>query len=109
VGTRTEANPDEKLQLISDALAGKDIELQPKFYVPYDQAQARVIKNAKPLAELRKKNPPQALALLDAQLAELKRDEASLRWLPVIARGDWVVLLDAQTAQAVAYLPLNGF
>jgi hypothetical protein len=109
VGTRPVVNQEEKLQLVSDAMAGKDVELQPKFYVPYEQVLPRALQAARPLAELRKKNAADALVLLEARLKQLKREEATMKWLPVIARGDWVVLMDSATGLPLAHLPLNGF
>ena len=108
VGSRS-AKPDEKLQLVSDALAGKDVELQPKFWVPYAESRDGLTAHIKPLAKLIEKSPEAKRAIVSDALARLQRKPDELGWLPVIARGDWVVLLDLKTQQPLSYLPLDGF
>lgn len=113
VGTRPPATEDERFALISDSMVGKDVELQPKFYVPYEENQARVAARALPLEKLRAKNPaPEARDLLDSALQRLVPQEPeNLRWLPVMARTqEWVVLLDVRhRMEPMVYLPLQGF
>ena len=108
VGSRG-PKPDERLQLTSDALAGKDVELQPKFYVPYAESREQLTNRIKPFAKLMEKTPEPKRAILTDALARLQRQPEELGWLPVIARGDWVVLLDLKKQEPVAYLPLDGF
>jgi len=113
VGTRSPANETERFALINDSMVGKDVELQPKFYVPYGENQSRVAARALPLEKLRVKNPgPEAREMLDSALRGLSSgDSANLRWLPVMTRTqEWVVLLDTQQGmQPMVYLPLQGF
>ncbi len=112
VGTRAPADENERFSLITDSMMGKDVELQPKFYIPYDEDGSELAARALPLQKLRDKNPaPQAQELLGETLRQLKQPSDTLRWLPVMARTqEWVALLDArQHLQPVAYLPLLGF
>lgn len=112
VGTRTPVDEAERSALIQDSMLGKDVQLQPKFYVPYEESSARVAAYALPLQKLRDKNPgPEARELLENTLRSLPQEPQTLRWLPILARTqEWVVLLDArQPMRPVAYLPLQGF
>jgi hypothetical protein len=109
VGTRAPSTPEESNQLLMDGLAGKDIEVQPKFYLPYKEVKQRVLAQSRTLQALRMKNPETAWVALDEKLKALGREEQTLRWLPVMARGDWVALIDAESAEPLAFLPLNGF
>lgn len=113
VGTRPPANEEERFSLINDSIEGKDVELQPKFYVPYEENQVRVAARALPLEKLRAKNSgAEARDLLDSALQRLAPQKPeNLRWLPVMARTqEWVVLLDAQhRMRPMVYLPLQGF
>lgn len=112
VGTRSPRNETERFALINDSMAGKDVELQPRFYVPYNENQDRVYVRALPLQQLRIKNPsPEARELLEGALHRLPQESETLRWLPVMARTqEWIVLLDSkQQMRPLAYLPMLGF
>ena len=43
-----------------------------------------------------------------SRLTEMKVDEATARFLPVMARKPWVAVLD-KTGDVLGYLPLDGF
>lgn len=107
IGVRPAISQEEKLELISSAIAGKDVELRPKLYRPYDAME--VASKARPIEALRLKTAGVDRTLLEAQLDAIGKPPESLRWLPVIARGDWIVLLDAATAQPLRFAPINGF
>ena len=109
VGSRLVANQEEQLKLMSDAVAGKDVELQPKFYVPFAEVRPRVAARAKAVNVLRTKTPESKRTVLDRALQELGLPDSDVFWLPVMARGDWVVLLDAKTHLPLRYVPLDGF
>ena len=47
-------------------------------------------------------------AELNSRLRDLKIDPASVAFLPVMARGDWVALLD-RGGSIVGFLPVDGF
>jgi hypothetical protein len=88
-------------------MEGKDVQNFPRYYVPYE-ANADVIKQqARPLEALRK-NHPEAQQFIEAE--KLNMPEEQLRWLPVRSpKGYWTALLDAQTAQLLAYIPIDPY
>ncbi len=65
-------------------------------------------RRARPLATLLAKYPALA-GEVKAKLQELKVDEASAKFLPLIGRGgDWVVILDS-AGRLVHYVQAEGF
>lgn len=107
VGTKSPANQAERNALVMAAMEGKDVQNFPSYYVPY-AANAEAIKQmARPLEQLRKSHP-EAQQLIEAE--QLNVPEERLRWLPVRSpKGYWTVLLDAQTAQLLGYIPVDPY
>ncbi|MFN7834456.1 MAG: hypothetical protein ACK5NY_01485 [Burkholderiaceae bacterium] len=108
VSTRMPRNPQEKLQLLDDGLKGKDIELQPKFYTAYEQGCTAMKARMRPLADLRPRNAaPAKRPVVNDLLAAY--DTQRYAYLPVVARSDWVAVLDRQSCAIAQFYPLNGF
>ena len=64
---------------------------------------------ARPLAGLRQKYPAQA-ALIDSEIAKTGQPEAGLLYIPVLSRDTaWSVLIDAETARPVGFVPLDPY
>ena len=109
VGIRAPKNADESNTVLFEAAAGgRDYGARPEFDLPYDSvAAATGLVRAKPLAVFLRKQPGQQKA---AEL--LARDKAAdiAQWLylPVIARQDWVAVLDQQ-GQIQGFLKGDGF
>mgnify|MGYP001494678608 FL=1 len=101
--TRTE----EKLESLELALKGFDIGQRPSRWQPYAESRALVLSESRPLDELFKRYPTRA-AELQAVLAELKLTPEQARYLPVVARGDWVVILNS-LGDIAGYAPFDGF
>ncbi|WP_240636036.1 TfpX/TfpZ family type IV pilin accessory protein [Caldimonas tepidiphila] len=109
IGTRVPTDPQEQLRAAELAMAGVDLGLRPAYWKPYDSARDEVLARSKPLTELARRHPGRA-AEVEAAAARAGRSPAQLRYLPLIARGsDWVMLLDAQSADVVGYAPFDGF
>jgi len=106
LGTRP-TRPEEKLASLELALKGFDIGQRPSRWQPYAESRATILAESKPVAELIKRYPIRA-AELQALLAELKLTPEQARYLPVVARGDWVVILNAQ-GDIAGYAPFDGF
>lgn len=100
----------EKLEFTMAALGGVDLSARPELWQSYAAGRAQVLAAAKPVAALKQHFPRQAAAI-DAALAASGRDSTHAAYLPLVARKAtaWTVLLDAQTAEPIGYLPLDSF
>jgi hypothetical protein len=96
VGVRLPTSPDERLKLAMSALAGRDAQDYPKYYVPYDDVRAAVKAHGKPIAELRALNRGRD-AEIDGLLERVGRGEHDVRFLPMRSgKVDLTVLVDAR-------------
>jgi hypothetical protein len=108
VGTRT-SKGDELMKSVDESLQGVEVSMRPSYWVPYAQSKDRVLKRARGIDVLRKQYPKES-AEIDAAVARTGRAESALRFLPLQARSlGWSALLDAQSAEPVGYVPLEGF
>jgi hypothetical protein len=107
LGTRTPQRGKEHNDALFSGLAGLDRGYRPLFWQPYEESRSDAIIRSKPLTSLLAHYPMQAADLRD-RLRELRCDEATGRYLPVIARGDWTAVLD-QAGAVLGYLPVDGF
>lgn len=109
LGIRPPKNAEEHNKVLFDAAAGgRDYAARPEFYIPYDGAAAlKSLLRAKPLSVFLQKQPQQQEAA--QQLARDKgADMAQWLYLPVLARQDWVAVLDKQ-GQIQGFLRGDGF
>ena len=91
------------------ALAGLHLGLQTQYWQSYEASKADVLKVGKPISALRSRFA-QHSSLIDEALRQAKRSDAQVLWIPMVARKQfWTVLVDAQSAQPVAYLPIDSF
>ena len=94
--------------MFESAQGGRDYAERPEFYLPYKSAAAlKSLQRAKPLALFLLKQPDQQDAARKLAL-EKGADMAQWLYLPVIARQDWVAVLDKQ-GQIQGFLPGDGF
>jgi hypothetical protein len=107
LGTREAKSAGEKGEAVFMAVGGIDVGQRPSFWQPYSESRANALAKSRPLEALLSHYPERS-ADLRAMLQETKIEVASLRFLPMIARGDWTVVIDS-TGNPVAYLPANGF
>jgi hypothetical protein len=100
--------PDEQARerLVEAAMAGRDIQNFPEYYVPYPAVATVLAARAKPLDALRAR--PGAASLIDGWLAASHRDPGSVAWLPLVARAhDLSMLLDRSTGAPLEALPID--
>ena len=91
------------------ALSGVPQAAQPALWQSWDAAHADILKESRPVAELKQRFGTQA-ALIDSAIAATGRPPEALRYLPLLARKQsWTVLIDAQTTAPVGFLPLDSF
>jgi hypothetical protein len=108
IAVRRAKSPVESNERITSAMAGRDVPLMPKYYIPYEEAHDEILRHVQPLNTLEDKNPQNRNAVKEA-IAHIGRDIGELGYLPTVARGDWVAIIDTKTAAVIEFLPFNGF
>jgi hypothetical protein len=108
IGLREASLEERKTVMFESAQGGRDYGERPGFYVVYDAAQAaKTYAKAKPLENFAKKQPSKQ-ADIDKLQTQAGADAKLLRYLPIIARQDWVAVLNPQGA-IVGYVQGDGF
>jgi hypothetical protein len=109
VAIRAPKDAQERKKVLFESIqGGRDYAERPEFYLPYEGAAAlKSLQQAKPLAVFLQKQPAQQ-APAEALAAEKGADMSKWLYLPVIARQDWVAVLDQQ-GQIQGFLPGDGF
>ena len=109
IALRPFKNPAEQFDATTAALKGFPLAARSDLWQAYEPASADVLKEAKPVAELRARFSNQA-AQIDLAIAATGRPVTDLRYLPLLSRKTaWTVLLDTTTAEPLGYLPLDSF
>jgi len=91
------------------SLDGRPESARPKFYVPYAEGRAAILKHAKTLAALEALHP-ESRALTAAARKKLGAPEKDIVWLPVASwRGFWTALIDPESGYPVAYVDLDPY
>lgn len=91
------------------ALQGLPLSARPDLWQAYPQARQRVLAVARPVSELRQRFAQRA-GEIDAVVARTGRSPGQLVYLPMVSRKSfWTVLLDADSAEILGYVPLDSF
>ena len=108
IGTQSPTDRAERQALLFSGVAGKDIHMFPKYYVPYEAVKEQVKQRAMPLDTLYQHHPEAKQMVADAKL---KLPESELRWLPIRGKGFsfWTVVLDANGGPPLAYIPVDPY
>lgn len=109
LGMRPFRDNNESMEATMLALRGLALGARPDFWQPYAQSRADVLRVAKPLATLKAR--PALAPIVDTAMQKLGRSNTDgLVYLPLVARKTfWTMVLDAQTADVVAYLPIDPY
>lgn len=109
VAIRDPQDAKERQKVLFESVqGGRDYAERPEFYLPYEgDAALKSLGRAKPLAVFLQKQPNQEDAARKLA-AEKGTDMAHWLYLPVIARQDWVAVLDKQ-GQIQGFLRGDGF
>lgn len=97
----------ERTDALFRALEGVDTSQRPGFWRPYTEARPEALAAARPLMTLLDREAGRR-AEFQQILADAGVKIAEARFLPVMARGDWVAVLDA-AGNIATYLPADGF
>lgn len=109
VAIREPKDQQEREKVMFESVqGGPDYGERPEFYIPYEGVNAlKSLKRAKPLAVFLQKQPDQ-LESAQKLATEKKADITQWMYLPVVARQDWVAVLDKQ-GQIQGFLKGDGF
>ncbi len=99
----------EREKVLQESIqGGRDFGERPEFYIPYIGTNTlKSLKRAKPLIVFLQKWPEQQV-MAKALAADKGADMAQWLYLPVVARQDWVAVLDKQ-GQIQGFLKGDGF
>ena len=102
-----EKNPDEWNKLVFSGAAGKDVPQFPKYYVPYADVAADVLKKARPLSALVSAKPG-SKAEVDAFVSRAARSQNDLVYVPLNGRGgSATAVVDAHDARIIGFIPID--
>lgn len=109
VALREPANELERQEVLLESVAGgRDYAERPTFYIPYTSAPAnKLLVRARPLLLFIQKHPTQreeVLRMFDKNSGDIDR----LLYLPVVARQDWIAILDKE-ARIKGFVKGDGF
>jgi hypothetical protein len=107
LGTRAPRPGDEHADAVFMGLQGIDRANRPTFWQPYADSMPDALAKSRPLSVLLARYPARA-AEFRTNLAGMRADEATVRFLPLMARGDWVIVLDA-SGTVLGPLQADGF
>lgn len=99
----------ERMEATLLAITGAPLAIRVDLWQPYENAREKILKTAKPLTELLESHPQHADALLRA-VEQAGVPQSRLVFLPLVSgRTVWTVLLDAQSAEPLAFAPVDPF
>ena len=107
LGTRAPQPGAEHAEALEMGLKGIDRANRPLFWQPYEMSVPDVLAKSRPLSVLLTQYSARATELR-ADLSRIKADEATARFLPLRARGDWVIVVSA-TGAVLGHLQADGF
>lgn len=100
---------EEQFTSTMKAFGGIAQAAQPDLWQPYDAARTNILNESKPVSQLKERFPTQIDAI-DRAVAEAGHPANALRYLPLLARKKaWTVLIDAEKAIPIVFLPLDSF
>ncbi|MGH8173525.1 MAG: TfpX/TfpZ family type IV pilin accessory protein [Rhodanobacteraceae bacterium] len=107
VGARLPPLGKARTAIMFSSLKGKDVDAMPKYFVDYPAVAPDLLKKAKPIDELPKRDP-EATALLDAAFRKSGTFAQGVVWVPVTAlKANMIMLLDAQTGKPIRAVAIN--
>lgn len=105
-------NSRESADATMAALQGFALGTRPFLWQSYEEAKPQILKVAKPLSALKSRFPAQA-GMIDMALKESAVKQAlarSVGYVPMVGRDKfWTVLLDLNTTEVIAFVPIDSF
>jgi hypothetical protein len=107
VGAEVPSEKTDRLATAMSAMAGKDIDHMPRYFVDYADAARGILDHAKPIDAL-KTNDDVERAALDEAVRKTGLSRDALVWVPLMARkANLTMLLDAKTGAPVRPVAVN--
>jgi hypothetical protein len=104
IGVVRPQDEESWLKITESALAGKDLQMYPQYYVTYAAQAKEALSRSRPIDVLRKRDA----GAIDGYLAESARTAESLRFLPLRASSrDAAVLMDAASGEPIRMLLID--
>ncbi len=107
LGTRKATRGQESNDVLFMGLKGFDAAQRPKYWVPYEACRDAAVTKARPVSVLISHYPNHQLNILN-KLKNLGVSETEAIFLPLVARENWVIILNVQ-GNIVDYEALDGF
>ena len=107
LGTRRPRDGAENTEALIKGFEGYDVGQRPLFWQPYEQSRADALQRARPVSVLVARYPASKEAI-EARLREASVRPEDARFAPVVARQDWVAVLDAK-GDVASFIALDGF
>ena len=110
IGIRSPVDGNEVLQSLELSLNGIDPSMRPDWWQPYEKSKLNVLKIAHDL-DLLKNKQKNNINLIDDAIKKTKINEKIIKWLPVTSgyTREWVALIRVDTAEIIAFIPIDGF
>ena len=91
------------------ALQGAALGARPDFWQSYEKAKPQILALAKPSAELKARFPANKKEI-DSALQAAGRVPFAVGYIPMVGRQTfWTVLIDLNTAEVLAFVPIDSF
>ncbi len=109
LATRPFRDSQEAADATTAALQGLQLGFRPDLWRPYAQAKAEILKEAKPVSELRTRFANRA-SEIDRVIHGAGGNPKTVLYLPLVGRNQfWTVFVDPVDARIVATMPLDPF
>lgn len=109
IALRAFTDPSEQFDATMQALAGVPLSARTDLWQPYASQKEAILKNSRPVRELKERFSNQG-ALIDDAVSDTGKPADQLRYLPMVDRAKvWTILIDALSAEPMGYLPLDPF
>lgn len=100
----------ESFEATMAAVQGVNLGARPDLWQSYEKAKPQILARARPLAELKTRFAAQSATIDQALASNGKPPAASVSYLPLAGRNTfWTVLVDTNTAEILAFVPIDSF
>lgn len=99
----------EQFDATMAAIGGVALAARTDLWQPYSESREEILKEAKPVSELRVRFADY-VGVIDVAIEDTGKSLEQLRYLPLVGRDKaWTVIVDATTAEPLGFMPLDSF